>query len=37
MQLSLLLLVISLTGMSICARLEQIAFELKERNNVWTE
>jgi hypothetical protein len=29
MQLNLLLLVISLTGMGICAKLEQIAFELK--------
>jgi hypothetical protein len=28
-QLSLLMLAISLTGMGICARLEQIAFEIK--------
>jgi hypothetical protein len=29
MQLSVLVLVISLTGMGICARLEQIAFQIK--------
>jgi len=29
LQLSLLILVISLTGMGVCARLEQIAFEIK--------